>query len=197
MCIRDSGYGALNFVPDSDGILRRVPMLLQLAGEPVPTLVAETLRVAQGERNYILKTEGRDIGLAEIRIGEFRIPTTAEGDIWLHYSRPVANRYLPAWKVLAGEIPRAMLEGHIVLIGSSAQGLMDLRFSPFGHLMPGVEAHAQAIEEVLSGQVLTRPSWAPTAEIIAIVIGGLAISLLAIRVNALIAACLLYTSRCV
>lgn len=182
------GYGALNFVPDSDGILRRVPMLLQVAGEPVPTLVAETLRVAQGERNYILKTEGKDIGLAEIRIGEFRIPTTAEGDIWLHYSRPVANRYLPAWKVLAGDIPRTMLEGHIVLIGSSAQGLVDLRFSPFGRLIPGVEAHAQAIEEVLSGQVLTRPSWVPTAEMIAIVIGGLAISLVAIRANALIAA---------
>jgi adenylate cyclase len=182
------GYGALSFVPDSDGILRRVPMLLQLAGEPAPTLVAETLRVAQGERNYILKTEGRDIGLAEMRIGEYRIPTTAEGEIWVHYSRPVANRYLPAWKVLAGEIPKAMLEGHIVLIGSSAQGLMDLRFSPFGRLMPGVEAHAQAIEQILSGQVLIRPSWAPSSEIIAIVIGGLAISLLAIRVNALIAA---------
>jgi adenylate cyclase len=81
-----------------------------------------------------------------------------------------------------------MLEGHIVLIGSSAQGLMDLRFSPFGRLMPGVEAHAQAIEQILSDQVLIRPSWAPSAEIIAIVIGGLAISLLAIRVNALIAA---------
>jgi adenylate cyclase len=182
------GYGALSFVPDSDGILRRVPMLLQLAGEPVPTLVAETLRVAQGERNYILKTEGRDIGLAEMRIGEYSIPTTAEGEIWVHYSRPVANRYLPAWKVLAGEIPKTMLEGHIVLIGSSAQGLMDLRFSPFGRLMPGVEAHAQAIEQILSGQVLIRPSWAPSSEIIAIIIGGLAISLLAIRVNALIAA---------
>lgn len=182
------GYGALSFVPDSDGILRRVPLVLQLAGEPVPTLVAETLRVAQGERNYVLKTEGKDIGLAEIRIGEYRIPTTAAGEIWVHYSRPVVNRYLPAWKIFAGEIPNEMLDGHIVLIGSSAQGLMDLRFSPFGRIMPGVESHAQAIEQILSGQILIRPGWARSVEVIAIVIGGLAISFLAIRARALIAA---------
>ena len=182
------GYGALNFVPDHDGILRRVPLVLQLAGKPMPTLVAEVLRVAQGETNYVLKTEGKGIGLAEIRIGSYQIPTTAAGEVWVHYSAPVSGRYLPAWKVLAGEIPKAMLDGHIVLIGSSAQGLMDLRFSPFGRLMPGVEAHAQAIEQILSGQNLIRPSWAPSAEFIAIVIGGLAISFLALRANALIAA---------
>jgi len=182
------GYGALSFVPDSDGILRRVPLILQLGGQPVPTLAAETLRVAQGERNYVLKTEGKDIGLAEVRIGNYRIPTTAEGEIWVHYSRPVVNRYLPAWKILAGEIPKALLDGQIVLIGSSAQGLMDFRFSPLGRIMPGVEAHAQSIEQILSGQVLIRPGWALSAEVIAIIIGGLAISFLAIRTTALIAA---------
>jgi hypothetical protein len=74
------GNGALSFVPDGDGVVRRVPLVLQLAGEPVPTLVAETLRVAQGERNYVLRTQGSDIGLEGIRIGQFRIPTTAEGE---------------------------------------------------------------------------------------------------------------------
>lgn len=188
LVVAAQGYGALNFVPDHDGILRRVPLVLRLAGKPMPTLAAELLRVAQGETNYVLKTEGKNIGLAEIRIGNYPIPTTAAGEVWVHYSRPVPGRYIPAWKVLAGEVAKELLDGHIVLIGSSAQGLMDLRFSPFGQLMPGVEAHAQAIEQILSEQVLIRPSWAPSAEIIAIVIGGLAISFLAIRANALIAA---------
>lgn len=182
------GNGALSFVPDGDGVVRRVPLVLSLDGEPVPTLAAETLRVAQGERNYFLKTAGRDIGLTEIRIGQFRIPTTAHGEIWVHYSRDVPNRYLPAWKVFAGQIPPAMLDGHMVLIGSSAQGLMDLRFSPLGHIMPGVEAHAQALEQILSGHILQRPGWARAAESIAILVVGLAIGFLAMRARALIAA---------
>jgi adenylate cyclase len=182
------GNGALSFVPDGDGVVRRVPLVLQLAGEPVPTLVAETLRVAQGERNYVLRTQGSDIGLEEIRIGQFRISTTAEGEIWVHYSPEVASRYLPAWKVLAETIPGAMLDGQLVLIGSSAEGLMDLRFSPLGRIMPGVEAHAQALEQILSGYILRRPGWARAVESIAIIIGGFAIGFVAIRASALTAA---------
>ncbi|HSD38205.1 MAG TPA: adenylate/guanylate cyclase domain-containing protein [Rhodocyclaceae bacterium] len=183
-----AGYGALNFVADSDGIVRRVPLVMSLHGEPVPTLVAELLRVAQGEKNYFLRSEGRELGLAEIRIGSFRVPTTAEGEVWVHYADRVADRYLPAWKILAGEVPAAMLDGHIVLIGSSAQGLMDLRFSPLGRIMPGIEAHAQALEQILSGQSLQRPAWALAVEAIVIAMGGLAIAWLSIRGRAFIAA---------
>jgi adenylate cyclase len=181
------GNGALSFMPDGDGVVRRVPLVLQLAGEPIPSLVSETLRVAQGERNYVLKTEGGDIGLAEIRIGQFKIPTTAHGEMWVHFSDDVADRYLSAWKVLAGEIPDELLDGHMVLIGLSAQGF-DLRFSPLGRIIPGIEVHAQALEQILSGHTLQRPSWARSAESIAIIIGGLAIGFLAIRTKALFAA---------
>lgn len=182
------GNGALSFVPDSDGVVRRVPLVLQVAGKPVPSLVSEGLRVAQGERNYVLKTEGKDIGLAEIQIGRFNIPTTAQGEIWIHYSRTVPNRYLSAWKIFAGEIPDALLDGNIVLLGSSAQGLMDLRFTPLGGIMPGVEIHAQAIEQILSGHNLYQPDWALAAESIIMIIGGLVIGFLAIRTKALFAA---------
>ncbi|HSG24024.1 MAG TPA: adenylate/guanylate cyclase domain-containing protein [Azonexus sp.] len=182
------GNGALNFIADSDGIVRRVPLVLKLGGNPVPSIAAESLRVAQGERNYFLKAMQGDRGLSEIRIGSYKIPTTVEGEIWVHYSKPVANRYLPAWKVLSGNIPDALLAGHIVLIGSSAQGLMDLRFTPLGGVMPGVEAHAQVLEQILSGHILSRPDWAKAAEVIAIIVGGLAIAFLSIRAKALTAA---------
>ena len=182
------GNGALNFVADSDGIVRRVPLVLKLGGNPVPSIAAESLRVAQGERNYFLKAMQHGSGLSEIRIGRYTIPTTVDGEIWVHYSRPVANRYLPAWKVLSESIPDALLAGHIVLIGSSAQGLMDLRFTPHGGVMPGVEAHAQVIEQILSGHILSRPDWAKAAEVIAIIVGGLAIAFLSIRAKAMTAA---------
>ena len=187
------GNGALSFIPDSDGVVRRVPLVLQVSGKPVPSLISETLRVAQGEHNYVLKSEGRNTGLTEIKIGQFEIPTTAQGEIWVHYSRDVPNRYLPAWKVLAGEVPDTLLDGHIVLIGSSAQGLMDLRFSPLGRILPGVEVHAQALEQMLSGHILERPGWAHAAEIIMIIIGGLFIGFVSIRTNALLAASITFT----
>ena len=182
------GNGALSFIPDSDGVVRRVPLVLQVYGKPVPTLISETLRVAQGEHNYVLKSEENNAGLTEIKIGQFKIPTTAQGEIWVHYSQDVPNRYLPAWKILSGEIPETFLNGHIVLVGSSAQGLMDLRFNPLGRILPGVEVHAQALEQMLSGHILQRPGWAHAAEIITIIIGGLFIGFVAIRTKALLAA---------
>lgn len=183
-----AGNGALNFVADSDGIVRRVPLVFDLAGEPLPSLAAELLRVAQGERNYVLKAADGGGRLAEIRIGDYQIPTTAEGEVWLHYTVPVAERYLPAWKVLAGEVPPDRLAGHIVLIGSSAQGLMDLRFTPLGGIMPGVEAHAQTIEQILSGHLLVRPTWAKAVEAMLLIGGGLLVAWLSIRAGALTSA---------
>lgn len=181
------GNGALTFVPDGDGVVRRVPLVFQIGSTPVATLVSESLRVAQSAQNIILKSAGQDSGLAEIRIGDVTIPTTPQGELWVHYTKPVAARYVPAWQVLSGQVPPERLDGHIVLVGSSAQGLMDLRFNPFG-LIAGVESHAQAIEQILAGHFLERPSWARGVETLILMLSGIAIGLLALRARALVAA---------
>ncbi len=166
------GNGALTFVPDGDGVVRRVPLAVALAGEPVPSLSAEMLRVAQGLENYILqRADGAAPALEAVRIGPLNLPTNARGEMWIHYTRDQAQRYVPAWQVLEGRVDPALLEGHIVLVGSSAQGLLDLRFNPLGAVMPGVEAHAQALEQALSGHFLNRPGWAQAAEALVVVIG--------------------------
>ena len=186
-----SGIGALAFVPDGDGVVRRVPMVLALENTPVPSLSAELLRVAQGVDNHILRrAEGEAPALAQVRIGQVSVPTNARGEMWLHYTAAQAQRYVPAWKVLAGDVAPELLEGHIVLVGSSAQGLMDLRFNPLGRVMPGVEAHAQALEQVLAGTFLNRPSWAVAVEAIAVVLGCVAVVWIGSFVPALWAAAL-------
>lgn len=168
-----SGNGSLTFVSDRDGVVRRVPLVVSLAGEPVPGFSAEMLRVAQGLDNHILqRAEGAAPALESVRIGPLNLPTNARGEMWIHYTRHEAQRYVPAWQVLEGSADPALLEGHIVLVGSSAQGLLDLRFNPLGAVMPGVEAHAQALEQALSGHFLNRPGWARAAEAIVVVIGG-------------------------
>ncbi len=190
------GNGALTFVPDRDGVVRRVPLALRLGDMPVPTLVSEALRVAQGVPLITLRSAGhltgltgeRDrAGLGEIRIGEVRVPTTAQGEMWLYYTRHRPERTVPAWRLMAGEIPPESLAGQMILIGSSAQGLMDLRFNPFG-LMPGVEAHAQALEQMLSGQYLERPAWAAGAEWMVMIAASFLVGFLALRAGALLAA---------
>lgn len=184
-----AGNGALTFIPDSDGVVRRVPLVLGIQGQMIPSLIAESLRVAQGQRNYIVKTAAKKgTGVEEIRIGGITVPTTPQGEIWIHYTRSVPERYIPAWKVLASEVPRDKVEGHIMLVGTSAQGLMDLRFSPLGTIIPGVEAHAQALEQILTESYLKRPSWATSIEALVIVVGGTALGIVALSTQALVSA---------
>ena len=184
-----AGNGALTFIPDSDGVVRRIPLVISLQDQVMPSLAAESLRVAQGQRNYIIKTlTQKGIGVQEVRIGGMTVPTTPRGEIWVHYTRPVPDRYIPAWKVLDGIVSKEQVEGHILLIGTSAQGLMDLRFSPMGTIIPGVEVHAQALEQIYSGTYITRPSWAATIEALVIVVGGMFIGIIALAASALVSA---------
>jgi adenylate cyclase len=186
-----AGNGAFTFVADTDGIVRRVPLFQSLNKQIVPSLSAEALRVAQQGDTYEIDT--LDIsggGVQRVTIGEFSIPTTSHAEVWLHYTRPVPQRTLPVWKILAGEIPRDQIEDRIVLIGTSAQGLMDLRFSPLGGSFPGVEAHAMALEQIIGGEFLQRPDWATGLEIILLVMGGLLIGAIALHTPALVSALL-------
>jgi len=180
-----SGLGAIVFLPDADGVVRRVPLLVRVGDTLAPSLMAEALRVAQGAKNYTTKTVAQaGVGLAEVRIGRQSVPTTPQGEVWVHYSQPVAQRSISAWKVLAGAVPDAELAGNILLVGSSAQGLMDLRFSPLGTALPGVEVHAQALEQLLTGGGLAHPAWADALQMLLALFGGLLVGWIALSYGA-------------
>lgn len=181
------GSGTLTFRPDSDGVVRRVPLLVGLGQAVRPSLIAEALRLQQRAGHY--RAVSNAAGVERIDIGRLSIPTTAEGELWVHFSRAHAARTVPAWQVLAGQAP-ATLAGSIVLVGTSAQGLQDLRFSPLGGIIPGVEVHAQALEQILTGSYLQRPGWAIAVEALSLALGGLLVCLLALRLHALASASL-------
>nr|WP_183964240.1 adenylate/guanylate cyclase domain-containing protein [Quisquiliibacterium transsilvanicum] len=180
-----AGIGSISFQPDPDGIVRRVPMLVRLPQEIVPSMIAEVLRVSLAERNYVATGLAERPGLRSLRIGRHQIPTSPDGEAWIHYSRPAPQRYLPAWRILDGSAPETALRGRIVLVGTSAKGLLDLRFNPLGAAMPGVEAHAQLLEQIHAGHFLERPAWATAVEALAIAIGGLLVATLALRTGPL------------
>lgn len=190
-----SAVGALTFVPDDDGVVRRVPLVLRVGDRILPTLVTEMLRVGQGAPNYLIRmAPSTNPGIAEIRIGNVVVPTTRNGEAWVHYAPLRRERIIPAWKLLSGEVAPGEIEGRLILFGSSAQGLMDLRFSPLGGVIPGVEAHAQLLEQALTDSFLYRPSWAMAVEALTLVVGGLVVGLLAMYGGALYSALLLATS---
>ena len=182
-----AGQGAMTFVPDDDGIVRRVPMILSVGGQLVPSLTAEALRLEAHAATYFVRSAGDRGGVVNVRIGERTIDTDSTGALWVHYARPHPERYIPAWQLLAHQVSAERIQGSVVLVGTSAQGLMDLRFSPRGGVMPGVEIHAQALEQILSGQHLSRPGWTPAVELIATLLSGLLVGVLAMTRGAALA----------
>ena len=188
-----SGAGTLNWIPEHDQIIRRMPMVVRIGENLYPSLAADVLRLAQGTSTYVVKSSGASgeqafgekTGIVKIRVGDFEIPTEANGQMWIKFTPHTQQRYLPAWKILNGEIDKEAIEGRILIIGTSAAGLLDLRATPLDASIPGVELHAQAVEQILQGGFLQRPDWAKPAEILYILVLGLLVGFLIYRAGAL------------
>ena len=184
------GVGGFNFLPAVDGVLRRIPLLLRIGEDISPGFSAEMLRVLLGASGYEIRVEEAGVesaspAIEEVAVGGLVIPTDEAGRMWLHYTRPEARRSFPAWRVLAGEIPDEAISGHAVAVGTSAAGLKDLRATPLDLAAPGVAVHASAVEQMLLGHFLERPSWVEPVELIYTLFLGLVLILLLRRLKAL------------
>ena len=176
-----TGLGAMNFIPDRDLVVRELPTLFNVAGELVPSLAVEAMRVAQGASTFVVratnasgdKTFGEKTGITSIKIGGIETLTGPNGAIRIRYAGTRSEREIAAWKILAGELDPKLLDGAIVLIGATASALYDLRATPLENVVAGVEIHAEMIESVLAGAHLTRPDFMRGLETILVVIGGL------------------------
>ena len=187
------GAGSLNWIPEHDQIIRRMPMVVRVGDTLYPSFAADMLRLAQGASTYVVKSSGASgekafgekTGIVKIRVGDFEVPTEANGQMWIRFTPESKERYLPAWKILNGEIGADALDGRILIIGTSAAGLLDLRATPLEASVPGVSLHAQAIEQILQGSFLQRPDFATPAELLYILVLGLLIAFLIYRTGAL------------
>jgi adenylate cyclase len=194
-----SGNGFVNEPSDWDNVVRKVPMVLRLGDRPVPSLVAETLRVGFGGHGYIARyagaqadrSFGENTGLNAIEIPipaahtALRIPVDSAGEVAIHYAPRDPRRYISAADILSGNFDPKRIADHIVLVGSSAAGLNDLKATPISPDMPGVEIHAQMIEQILQQDFLFRPNWGPGAEILFALLGGLVLIVAIPRFGAL------------
>jgi adenylate cyclase len=166
-----AGHGMLTINPERDGIVRRVPMIMQAQDTTMPSLSFEMLRVVTGTDTIFIKTDVA--GIKSLGVKGFQIPTDLNGQLWIHFARRDPSLLVSAADVLEGKVAPEKIKGKLVLVGTSAAGLNDLKTTPVDPAMPGVEIHAQVLESALTRAVLAQPYYGPALEFLAALILGL------------------------
>lgn len=170
-----SGY--FNTIPDEDGILRSVPLLMSWKDNIYPSLALATLLTALNETGITLNSSGA--GIESLVIGDTEIPLDRHGRLLIHYrGAHHIFQHISASDILSGKIGAGDLSNKIVLIGTSAAGLTHLWPTPVSSGLPGIEIHATAIDNILRGDFFSRPDWAPGLEFVLIILSGLIISIM-------------------
>ena len=128
---------------------------MQAQGTIMPSLTLEMLRVVSGSQHDPRSASTTPACRAR-RVPGFVIPTDRNGQLWVHFAPHDKARYVSAVDVLEGRVPADRVAQRLVLIGTSAVGLLDIKTTPVDPAMPGVEVHAQVLENVLTNSVLSH-----------------------------------------
>jgi adenylate cyclase len=171
------GRGLFTIRTERDGIVRRVPMIMQAQGATMPSLSFEMLRVATGTDTIFIKSDVA--GIKSIAVKGFEVPTDRNGQLWVHFARHDPSIFVSAADVLEGSVEQQTIARKLVLIGTSAVGLLDIKTTPVSPVMPGVEIHAQVIEAALTKTLLSQPPYDPILEFGAALLLGIAVIWLA------------------
>ena len=157
------GRGLFTIVPERDGIVRRVPLIMVAESRMVPSLALEVLRVLTGSGAIVVRSDAA--GVNAVAVPGFEVPTDAGGSVWLHFDHHDPARFVSAKSVLDGSLAPGRVAGKIVLVGTSAIGLLDNKTTPIDRTIPGVEVHAQVLESVLTKATLSYPNFAIVVEL--------------------------------
>ena len=148
------GLGSISFLDQTDGIIRSLPLIVKFNNEIYPTMGLEMVRVGNNQKNIYI--EMSDIGVNRISARPYKISSDPNGIIWIRYKNPIKSQYISASSVFDGKFPDNFFKDKYVLIGASAQGLFDLVKIPLGLTVPGVEVHANVIENIIDQSFLIR-----------------------------------------
>jgi adenylate cyclase len=166
-----AGRGLLTIRPELDGIIRRVPMITLAQDQTMSSLSFELLRVVTGTDTILVKVD--PAGIKSVAVKGLDVPTDLNGQLWVHFARHDPSLYTSAANVLDGTVEPEKIAGKVVLIGTSAVGLNDIKTTPVSRAMPGVEIHAQVLQAALTKQLLSQPLYGPALEFGAALLLGL------------------------
>ncbi|OIR04616.1 adenylate cyclase 1 [mine drainage metagenome] len=200
--------GHINSFPDADGISRKVPILIQHEGKAYESLSAAVARIAlETDQHTKLKLEagyadGADAeadqqysGLEWFQLGQHRIPVDSQLSALIPYRGPQGSfPYVSATDVLTQRVDAKLLENKIVLLGTTAAGLMDLRATPVQNIYAGVETHANMVAGILDNNIKGSPAYTLGAEFLLLVVVGLLLAFMLPTLSPLWATLLTLTS---
>jgi len=157
--LQDSMYssGFFNNIQDEGGMIRSVPLVMRYDNALYTSLPLEMMRVYSGAKKVeVVNDEG---GVRSVKFGEFKIPTDKVGRLSINFRGGSKHfPYISVKDILHGDFKQEDVANKFVLVGTSALGLMDLRSIPFDATIAGVEVHANAIDNILKGDFLYKPS---------------------------------------
>ena len=148
------GLGSISFLDQTDGIIRSLPLLVRFDQKIYPTMGLEMVRVGSKQKNIYV--ELNEVGIKRISARPYKIESDPNGIIWIKYKKSQKKQFISAGDVYDGKFEKNFFENKYVLIGASAQGLFDLVKTPLGVTIPGVEVHANVIENILDQSYLIR-----------------------------------------
>ncbi|MEW5736246.1 MAG: adenylate/guanylate cyclase domain-containing protein [Thermodesulfobacteriota bacterium] len=173
--------GFFNMFPDSDGTVRWMPMVIRCRGEYFAPLALTSCRAYKGQE---LSISIADFGVSSVRLGNESVPVNESGRLLINYlGRAKTFRHISVTDILENRIPASDLSGRIVLVGATAIGIYDLRVTPFDEVYPGLEIHANVVDNILRNDFLRRPNWATLVDLAAILLLGLALGLMLPRLG--------------
>lgn len=180
-----AGRGMVTLSSERDGLVRRVPAVLRIGGDLYPTLAVETVRVAMERLHYSVLMAPNGGGVESLRVGQLQVPTDINGLVWLRHRTHDPGLYLSASDILQNRFDPHAVAGKIVLVGTSAVGLRDLRATPVSTAIPGVEIHAQLVSSILNQDFLTRPNYTTGLEMVATLLIGILVIVLVPKASSL------------
>ena len=148
------GLGSISFLDQTDGIIRSLPLILRFANKLYPTLGLEMIRVGSKQKNIFVELD--EVGIKKISARPFKISSDPNGLFWIRYKQSQKSQYISASSVYEKKFEESFFREKYVLIGASAQGLFDIVKTPLGATVPGVEVHANVIENILDNSYLIR-----------------------------------------
>ena len=148
------GLGSISFLDQTDGIIRSLPLILRFANKLYPTMGLEMIRVGSKQKNIFVELD--EVGIKKISARPFKISSDPNGLFWIRYKQSQKSQYISASSVYEKKFEESFFREKYVLIGASAQGLFDIVKTPLGATVPGVEVHANVIENILDNSYLIR-----------------------------------------
>ncbi|WP_419671432.1 CHASE2 domain-containing protein [Aliarcobacter butzleri] len=167
--IQDKAYssGFFNNIPDDTGIIRSVPLIISYDDTIYPSLALEVIRVINDTQKVVVQYD--ENGISNIVLDDISIPTDRYGRMLINFRGPERSfKYISAIDIYNNSFDKSEIDGKIVLIGTSAAGLFDLRATPFDSIFPGVEVHANIIDNILMQDFIYKASWLDGANILII-----------------------------